>query len=147
MAFRATNSVPQEAYRLVKGAATQLRVNCAGFISTLAASGADYQYLKGIVRTLQRADNQFNTLKTTPGLADYAAAQENDTAYDVVAEFTTMQGAITSVLSWMDANVPTSVTVASPSAWTDNDIITTAFTPAQTAGLRTQLQGVVDAIS
>lgn len=149
MAFRATNIVPQEAYQTVKRAAIQLRVNAQAHVTQLAASGADYDFLRDIYLTQKRADAQFAALKTTPGLAQYARDQEDDPAYDVAAEFNAMQAAIANVIAWMDANVPTNVTAEPTTAWvsTTESLIATTFTPAQTAGLRTQLQGVVDSIS
>lgn len=147
MAFKASNVVPQEAYRIVRGAANQLRINLIAIKAQLAASGADYAYLKSIVRLLVNANNQFDTLKSTPGLAAYAQEQENDPTYDVAAEFTAMQSAITGAIAWMDANVPTSVTVGAPSTWGEGSIITNTFTAGQTAGLQTAIQSVIDEIS
>lgn len=147
MAFRAGNVIPIEAYTIVKRAAVQLKLNMQSMKAQLAASGANYDYLRDIYRTLERANSQFDNLKTTPGLAAYAQDQENDPAYDVAAEFTAMQAAITAAMTWMDSNVPTSVTAKSPANWGDGSLIETAFTAGQTAGLRTALQGVIDTIS
>jgi hypothetical protein len=147
MAFKAGNVIPSDAYQTVKRAAVQLKVNVVAAQAQLAASGADYQFLQGIYLTLTRANDQFNTLRTTPGLADYAQAQENDPAYDVAAEFAVMQAAITAATDWMDANIPTSVTAKVPSEWDGGVIISNTFTPAQTVGLQTALQGVADAIT
>lgn len=147
MSFRASNVVPQEAYTIVKRAAVQLKLNLQGMNAQLAGSGADYEFLRDIYRTLERANNQFETLKTTPGLADYAEIQENDPAYDVAAAFATMQAAIAAAIAWMDNNVPTSVTAKTPANWGDGTLIATTFTAGQTAGLQAALQGVIDTIS
>lgn len=146
MAFKASNSVPAAAYRIVKGAAAQLKVNLQAINTQLAASGADYDYLRDIYRTLARADAQFANLQTTPGLAQYAKDQENDQAYDVAAEFTAMRNTISAATAWMDTNVPTDVTAKTPSQWGDDTLISDAFTPAQTSGLRTALSAVISAI-
>lgn len=146
MAFRASSIVPSDAYQTVKRSAVQLRVNMVGMKSQLAASGANYQFLQDIYLTLKRANSQFDALKVTDGLGDYAKAQENDPAYNVAAEFIAMQGAIVSCMGWLDANVPTTVTAKSPSAWDGISIISNTFTPAQTVGLQTALQGVIDTI-
>lgn len=147
MAFRASNVVPQEAYRLVKSAAVQLKVNLQGFNTRLASSGADYDFLQGIYLTLTRADAQFDSLKATAGLAQYAKDQENDPAYDVAAEFTALQASMAAATAWMVANVPTNVTAKSPDQWDGGVIISTAFTAGQTGGLQTALQAVIDGIS
>lgn len=146
MAFRASSIIPLSAYQTAKRAAAQLKVNAQSMRAALAASNASYDFLRDIYRTLERAQAQFTQLAATPGLAGYAKAQENDPAYDVAAEFTAMQGAITSALTWMNSNAPTGVTAKTPANWGDGSLIANEFTPAQTAGLRTQLDAVIAAI-
>lgn len=147
MTFRASNVIASVAYDLVRRAAVQLKINLQAMNTTLAASGADYDFLKDIYLTLTRANNQFNTLKSTPGLVQYAKDLEVDPAYDVAAEFTAMQGAISAAITWMDNNVPTNVTAKPPNQWTDETLISNEFTPAQTSGLRSALAAVVAEIS
>lgn len=148
MAFRATNVVPQRAYQQVKGAAANVKAECARYITQMAASGANYVLLRDLYVFLKNANTQFATLAATPGIAAYAQAQEDDDQYDVAAEFATMQAAVTAVLTWMDANVPTSVTALAPSVWTaTGPLISTSFNAAQTLGLRTALQAAADSIA
>lgn len=148
MAFRATNIVPQRAYQQVKGAAANVKAECASYIAQMAASGANYVLLRDLYVFLKNANAQFTTLAATPGIVTYAKAQEDDENYDVAAEFTAMQSAITAVLAWMNANVPTSVTALAPSAWTaTGPLISTSFNAAQTLGLRTALQAAADSIA
>jgi hypothetical protein len=148
MAFRATSITTQRAYQQVKGAAANVRANCAGFISRLAGGNADYVLLRDIYVLLHNASAQLTSLAATPGLAAYASDQEGDPEYDVVAEFTALQATLAAALSWMGSNVPTNVTAVSPANWPSSEgLIATTFTPAQTAGLRTQLAAVVAAIS
>jgi len=147
MAFRASNVVPADALRLTKQTAVQLKVNLQGFLSTLAAQSVGFPELRGIYRTLDRADNQLTSLSVTPGLAEYASAQENDGTYDVAAEFQAMIAAISAAKVWLNDNTPNTATVAPASEWTDEGVTSSEFTPAQTAGLRAALQGVVDTIA
>jgi len=146
MAFRASNLVPHEAYRIVKQAAVALKTNLQRINLELAGSNADYETLRGIYRLMERASEQFSSLSTTAGLAEYARSQENDGTYDVAAEFAAMQSAITAALSWMDANIPTSVTVGPPSTWGDGTMVINEFTPAQTGGLRSKIAAVIATI-
>lgn len=146
MAFRASNVLPSTAYDIVRRAAVQLKINLQGINVRLSSTDADYDFLREIFRTLERADNQFNTLKTTTGLADYARDQEVDPTYNVVAEFTSMQSTITASMDWIIANVPTNVTAKTPDNWGDGTLISDTFTPAQTSGLRTQLSSVITEI-
>ena len=146
MAFRASNVLSSTAYDIVRRAAVQLKINLQGINLRLSSSDADYDFLREIFRTLERANNQFNTLKTTPGLADYAKDQEVDPTYNIVAEFTSMQSTITASIDWIVANIPTNVTAKTPDNWGDGTLISNTFTPAQTSGLRTQLSSVITEI-
>jgi len=143
MPFKASNILPQEAYQTVKRAAVQLKINLQSFNSVLAVSSADYDYIRGVYRTLERANSQFNNLKTTPGIGQFAKDQELDQTYDVVGAFGSMQTSIGAALSWIDLNVPTSVTAKSPSEWGDGTIIALSFTPTQTSGLQLVLASVI----
>lgn len=147
MAFRASNVLPSDAYLKVKRAAVQLKLTLQGNKAQLAANGADYEFLQRLYLALKNANNYFSTLKTTPGLAAYAKDQESDQAYDVAAEFTAMQTSLTSAMTWMESNVPTNVTTKPVNEWGDGVIVSNTFTPAQTAGLQTALQGVIDEIA
>jgi len=147
MAFRATNIIPFRAYQQVKGAASQLKINCVDFIASTLASGATYSFLRDVYLTLYNANNQFTQLASTPGLAAYAQSQENDVNYDIAAEFTSMQSTLTAAINWLNANVPTNVVAVSPVNWpSSSNMISTTFTSGQTAPLRTLLQAIVDAI-
>ncbi|QEF98164.1 hypothetical protein Mal15_22120 [Stieleria maiorica] len=146
MAFRASNVIPSEAYTLVKRAAVQLKLSLQGFNAQLAAEGADYPFLLTIYLTLDRAENQFITLKDTPGLSTFAKEQESDLLYSVTAEFASMLSSITAAKNWMDSNVPTNVTIKSPAQWSEGTMILSTFTAGQTAGLRTALSAVISAI-
>lgn len=147
MAFKASNVIPQVAYQTVKQAAVQLRLNLVAMISTLSSKSVDYDYLSDVYLTLKRANDQFNTLKATPGLAQFAKDQESDQAYDVAGEFTAMQGAITSAMGWIEGAAPATVNLKNPVEWGAGTLISNTVTSAQSAGLRAALQGVVDSIS
>jgi hypothetical protein len=148
MAFRTSNVVPAVAYVTVRAAAAQLKLNIDAVITFLAGNNTSYDYLRGVYQTLERANNQFDSLKTTPGLADYAKVQENDPAYDVVAEFVTMQAAIAAAMSWMATNVPLNVTLKPVNQWGNGGgLIATEFSPAQTSTFRTVLAAVSNAIN
>jgi len=147
MAFRATNITPDDAYKRVRGTARNVKTNCTAFVAQMAASGATYTLLRDVYLFLKTADSQFATLSATPGIAAYAKQQEDDVDYNVAAEFTTLRNTISSVLTWLNANVPTSVTATAPTDWTqDGPLIATQFTVEQTAPLRTRLQACADAI-
>lgn len=139
MAFKASNVVPQEAYRIVKQAAVNLKANLQTANATMAAGVVGVPYLRALYERLADTNAQFDALKTTPGLAAYAQAQEDDPAYDVVAEFTAMQTAIVAALAWMDTNEPAQVSI-------EDFEVTTTFSPGATAGLRSELAAVIATI-
>lgn len=49
---------------------------------------------------------QFAVLRQTPGLAAYAREQFDDPAFDIAAEFRTMQAALQACLDWINTNLP-----------------------------------------
>jgi len=147
MSFRSSNVLPAKAYDTVRGAAVQLKLNLQGFNTRLANSGADYDFVREIYRTLGRANDQFSALKTTPGLAQYARDAEVDQTYDVAGAFTSMQAAIAAASDWIVNNVPASVTVKPPAQWDSSTLISDTFTPAQTGGLQAKLSAVIAEIS
>lgn len=148
MAFKASNIVPDRAYQTIRTAAVQLKRNLQAFNTFLSSNNANYDYLRDIYLTLKNSNAQFTSLKTTPGLTQYAADQEADPAYDVSAEFSTMQSAISSAMAWIEGNVPTNgLTAVAPSSWTaGGSLIENEFTPAQTSPLRTELSAVIATI-
>jgi len=145
MAFRTRSAIPQEAYKVLRLAAAQLKLNAQGMRANLAADNASFDYLGQVYTVLTRAQAQFNVLKTTPGLADYAKAQESDPDYDIAVEFAAMQAAIAQALAWMDAQAPVTASLRPPSQWADG-VIADLFTPEQTTGLRTRLDAISSTI-
>jgi len=148
MAFRATNIAADDAYTTIKRTGKNLRTTLVSEIARMAAGPTDFDQLKELVLFMVNVNAQINTLKTTPGLAAHAKLVENDPAYDAPTEFNVMLSAITSAMAWMQANMPTNITAKQPSQWSSqSSMIATTFSAAQTAGLRAELQAVVDTIS
>lgn len=147
MSFRATNVTPMIAYQTVKSAAVQLKINIDAIVLYLTSNNASYDYLRGIYQTLERANNQFDTLKVTPGLPKYAKIQEDDPTYDVVNEFIAMQSAIQSAMVWMQTNIPLTVAIKPVSDWGTGNLVQTEFTPLDTTPFRTILSSVSSSIA
>lgn len=146
MAFR-TGSDQQRAYNAAKDTARALRQYCVDF-NTLAAAESISGNLVLALRTRLVADNAvFEEAKAVPGIATYAKDIEDDPAYDVAAEFNAMQATVDDADAWIVANYPTDA-----SNWLQHQKFTAGgtsvrvFTPAQTAGLRTEVQDIIDAI-
>ena len=148
MAFRASNILPGKAYEAAKSNAWYIKTRCDYFITTAAAGNIGYDFLRTVRQELVNAETSLNTAAGVTGIVAYAKIQEDDDFYEVAAEFSAMLATIAGAIAWIDANVPTSVTAAVPSAWAGLDtLILTTFTPAQTAAFRVELQKVSDAVS
>jgi len=147
MAIPATNIIPVQAYPLYKTTLIQLRLNLVGFTADLAASDATYEYLRGISRTLKRAKKQLRDLKNAPGFNQFAKEQELDPLYNTQAEYAKLRDAINATLAWMQVNISTTVTTKLPDNWDDSDLISTVYTPIDTAGLRAALNLVIAEIA
>lgn len=125
----------------IKGFATQASVALA-----VAPNSAN-----AIIQVMTMAKSSievFDDVATTPGLAQYARDQEDDPAYDVVAEFVAMRGAAIAVRDWVITNFPTSAGgfIEKDTLTADGSITVRQFTPAQTAGLQAALDALVAAI-
>lgn len=148
MAFKATNVIPEDAYKRAKRTAANVKLHSNAAITKFAATGANFADLRDLYVFLKNADADFGSISTTPGLAAYAQAQENDAEYNVAEQFTAMRASIQSAMAWVSANAPTNVTALAPASWTsEGTLIATTFTVLQTAGMRAQLQTVVDSIA
>ena len=146
MAFR-TGSDQQRAYNAAKNTARSLRQYCVDFNALAAAENVSGNLVLEL-RTRLIADNAvFDEVKNVPGIAAYAQDIEDDSTYDVAAEFTTMHTEVADAIGWISANYP-----ADANGWLQHEQLTgtgtdvRAFSPAQTAGLRTEVQDVIDAI-
>lgn len=147
MTFPASGVLPARAFDEIRQTAVTVKQTCTNYINTASSQNVDYDFIKAILFALNRANDRFNQLRTTPGLAAYAKAQVDDPNFDIAAEFSAMQSAITGALDWAATNIPTNVTLKPTSQWDSGSIVSGSFTPAQTAGLRSVLQSVVDTIS
>lgn len=112
---------------------------------------ATTQSANAIIQTLNRhveAIAEFDTLAAIPGLAQYARDQADDQAYDVVAEYNAMRAAAVSVRDWIINNFPVSGNgyIEKDTIDANGNVSVRQFTPAQTAGLVTELNALVATI-
>lgn len=141
MAFKASSVIPANAYASIKGNAMRLR-NYSAQIITLLQSDVSAQQFPGIVKQLSFFKGELSAVASTPGLAAYAQDQEGDPLYNVVNEYIGMIAAIDAAI----ATIQATNTNALISAWTLDGIAWNSFTAVQTAGLRADLQSIVDSI-
>lgn len=147
MAFLASNAITSDAYIRIKRTANQLKLNLESFNIQLQSENTDYDFLRSIYLTMQRANNQFDELQATPGLAAYAKDQEDNQDYDIVGEFGAMLQTIDVAVAWMVANVPLDVNAVPVDQWDEGTMISNTFTPAQTVGLQSALANIIAGIA
>ena len=147
MPFRASTVIPADAYDSVKREASALKTNAESAIKQMQSGTVGFSFVVTVVLALKEAQDTLTSLASTPGLVAYARDQEDDPAYDVTAEFQALLVALNATLVWVDQNLPRSVAVSDPLSWTGPNVVTTSFAPGATAGFRTVLTGVVDAIA
>lgn len=143
MAFRATNILPQEGYDRSKKIASRLKQFSANRSAALAGGGNSDQVL-GTVDSMKLFKEQLVEVATIPGIGDYAKTQEDDPTYDVVAEFTALLVLIDAVVAEVFATFPVDVSgfLQAYTLIADGTQVPRIFTPAQLAGLRTELNAV-----
>lgn len=148
MAFRADNTIPNRALQRAKAICRTVKVR-AQAASSLFASGADAQEVLAILGALSRFNVELATLKTTPGLAQYAKDQENDQNYDVVAEFNAVLAALDDFVSTVLSNFPADGSGYALAFKFDasGTLIYRTFTAAQLATITSKLDAVDSAIT
>jgi hypothetical protein len=148
MAFRASNALPAYNYDRAKKLAWQLR-RLTSARSAEFASGATSAQVLSVLDNMRALKAELDEVKTTPGIAAYAKAQEDDVAYDVVAEFTAMLAAVDAVIQEIITTMPKdgSGFLLLNQFDVDGALIPRNFTAAQLANLRTLLDGVTSSVS
>jgi hypothetical protein len=125
-----------------------LKGDCVQVRNAAAADNTSSSTILRVFTHLRVYRAKLSALSSTPGLADYARAQKNAPGLDVVAEFNALMAAIDGVTGWIAVNFPTDgggfLLERTLGA---NGPVERQFTPAQTAGFRTQLDTVIAAIT
>lgn len=93
---------------------------------------------------LLASKNRLDELVALPGMRDYANAEfPPQSGIDINTEWTNTQLAINSVLTWIETNVPTNTLISfNPGGGLNYQ----TYSTTQTAGLRVELQKILDAI-
>lgn len=148
MAYPASTSVPAQTLDAVDRLALNLKAFCQRRKAEMAAGNVPSTTIFDVVINLRSARSQLQAAASVPGIAAYAQAQKGNPSLDIVAEFTAMVNAIDGVVSWVVANFPKDGTGTYLLAQTmgAEGPVDRQFSPAQTAGLRTALDSVINAI-
>lgn len=149
MAFR-TQPVPAAGLHQAKALATSVKNYCASRSTQFAAPTTTRDVVLATCADLRNWRTQLAAVQTIPGIAIYAAQQENDGAYDVAAEFTAMLAAIDAVVSAIVSAFPVANqdgAVRERVLNADGSITLLTFTAAQLSTVKGLLDGVVASIS
>lgn len=145
MAFRA---ILETEYRRARDFASEARRRSVELRDTSAAGNVSFNVVEGLHAYLVDTIAEWERIATVPGIAEYAQAQHNDPAYDIGAEFTAMVNAAAASRDFIETSIPKDVNgfwlVYSWDA--EHKRVTRSFTPAQTVGLRTQLDALIATI-
>jgi len=106
MAFRASNALPADQYDRAKKLAFQVK-RLAENRSASFATGATGNEILAVADNLGTFRANLNSIRSVPGIAAYAIAQEDDITYDVAAEFGALITAIDAAITEIVITVPT----------------------------------------
>lgn len=106
MPFRATNTIPENAYAETKKTMVRLKGFCDTTVTNISG-GTDADVIVGTLNFLSSVHARLTALRATPGIGAYARDQENDQDYDVAAEFNAALSLLDSTLTWLRAAFPT----------------------------------------
>lgn len=113
-----------------------------------AAGNVESSRVLGLHKNLRRERAALSAAASTPGLAQFARDQKSNQSLDVVAEFNAVMAAIDGTISWVETNFPKDAGgFLLAQTITAGEVTDRMFTPAQTAGLRTQLDTLISTIA
>ena len=105
MAFRASNIVPEKGLERAKTQANYLRRKAGEKVSQFS-SGANADDILALASNLRSVRNDLASLTSISGLAEYAREQENDSSYDIVAEFNALLALVDDVITEIVTTFP-----------------------------------------
>jgi hypothetical protein len=129
------------AYAQAQAEATRLRSYAVSAQAAMAAGNISANAVIQTLTTMKNSIEVFDYISGLSGMAQYARDQQDDQAYDVVAEFQSMRTEAVGARDWVFTNFPTAVSgeIIKDTLENDGAITVRQFTPAQTAGLQSAL--------
>ena len=148
MTFRASNQVKADGYSEAKRLAARAKSFAQSHHDAMAANSVSANLLLQLLNELKSLIERWTEIAATPGIGAYAQDQENDPAYNVATEFTAMLNAARAARDRIIADLPKAPggEIAIHTLAADGATSTRAFTPAQTANLRTDLAAFIATI-
>lgn len=143
MTFR-TDDVLANGLTEARNIAVQVKSRAQGDSAAMAAGDISGEVVRDLGVAMSLWLSRLNEIRAIPGIGQYAKDQYDDQTYDIALEFTAMTAALQSVVTWVQTNMP-----ADGSGylllwkWTEVRM----FSPAATAGLRTELDALIVTIA
>lgn len=151
MAFPASTGVLSKILGDTCAQALNMKQYAANIRDDAAAGDIPARQVIGIDGDLHRYRQVFAEAGAKPGILEVAREEFNDPALDITVEWNAMMAAIDDVRAWVRANFPTANQGGTPylaaQAWGANGPVDRLFTPAQTAGLRAQLDALIATVA
>lgn len=150
MAFPSLSNTkaPALALHQIQSAAEWIKTNAGALRDESALGNIRADRLMKFPGLLYSYRQQIAEAATTPGIGQYAKDQFNNQAFDIVAEYNAMVSAIDNTIAWITTNFPNSGGDLRVYTFDANgNLVSKEWTPAQTAGLRAQIDALVSTIS
>jgi hypothetical protein len=154
MAFPSTSgSVQQnlsEVWSLTRSYVNTIKVRTQNLRNSSAIANVNAVTILEYATALADLKAQLQTIVTAPGLAAYAQEQINNNTINIVTEYNNMITTVDTTITWILTNLPKDgsgyllITQFAPE--NNGRTISRQFTPAETAGLRTVLDGLLATI-
>lgn len=142
-----TLTTPQNAFALIVGNAQNIKAQAQNALASLQGGSVDSNFIFVMLDQLRNIISSLNSLKVIAGLDAYATAQGYTGS--LVSDCTNCANAASTCIAWIVANFPKDSTLAfllSHTLNADGSRTPRLFTPAQTAGLQTNLQAFIATI-
>ena len=146
MAFPASLSTLNDALRRAMGNAVSLKNFSVGARDQMAAGNVSGNLISdNLLQNYKSAIEQWEAAAALPGIGQFAKDQFDDQALNIGAEFTAMVNAAKAARDWIVTNFPKDAggKMSYRTLNADGSMSVDAFTPAQTAGLRTELDNFI----
>lgn len=132
------------AWAIIRSTAGNIKRQSQTLHDASAAGEIDASYVTGLSIALADAVDKFQQYASTPGLPAYAQ-QQTGSSVDIVAEWQALLTEINATKAWIAANFPKDGNgyLLYHSFNAAGRVVVRQLTPAQTAGLRTQLASLI----
>ena len=140
-----------KAYQKAQNVSIRVKQFATSARNALIAGNVSANAVIQIMTNLKSTIEVWDSVSALSGIGQFAKDQEDDQAYDVVAEFIAMRTEAVAARDWVITNFPkdnaSPFYIIKDILEVDGSITVRVFTPAQTTGLQTSLDDLIAAIA